>query len=40
MLEKKAWIEIDALRQRVTAETLGMGSAGGCVKGGGAVMRS
>lgn len=40
MLEKKSCIEIDVLRQRVTAETLGMGSSGGYVKGGGAVMRS
>lgn len=37
---QKNAIEIDAWRRRVTAETLGMGSAGGCVKGGGAAMRS
>lgn len=32
---EKNGIEIDALRRRVTAETLGMGSGGGWVKGGG-----
>lgn len=41
--KKKNCIEIDVLRRRVTAETLGMGSAGGVVGegfGGGGVMRS
>lgn len=31
--KKKSCIEIDVLRQRVTAETLGMGSSGGYVEG-------
>lgn len=38
--EKKMCVEIDVVRRRVTAETLGMGSAGGCLKGLGAAMRS